>query len=118
MQFLRSTPLPLLKRKLLDGQLELLEELRIRISRVEFILAQLKENDKIVERLKSISDIGEFFAMLERHEIDKIECFPVSDNYVLMLGWYFKRCPDKSYYYFMKAKKGFNCAKLLLLEDC
>jgi len=32
MQFLRSTPLPLLERKLLDGQLELLEELRTRIS--------------------------------------------------------------------------------------
>ena len=48
MQFLRSTPLHLLKRKLLDGQLELLEELRTRISLVKSILAQLKENDEIV----------------------------------------------------------------------
>ena len=32
MQFLKSFELPLLERKLLDGQLELLEELRTRIS--------------------------------------------------------------------------------------
>jgi len=36
-QFLRSVELPLLERKLLDGQLELLEELRSRISLVESI---------------------------------------------------------------------------------
>jgi transposase len=29
-----------------------------------------------VERLKTIPGIGEFFAMLIRHEIDKIERFP------------------------------------------
>jgi len=51
---LRSVELPLLERKLLDGQLELLEELRTRLSSVESILAQLKENDEIVERLKTI----------------------------------------------------------------
>jgi hypothetical protein len=34
-QFLRSVALPVLERKLLDGQLELLEELRTRISSVE-----------------------------------------------------------------------------------
>ena len=76
MQFLRSVELPLLERKLLDGQLELLEELRTRISLVESILAQLKENDEIVERLKTILGIGEFFAILIRHEMDKIERFP------------------------------------------
>ena len=78
-QFLRSTPLPFLERKLLDGQLKLLEELRTRISLVESILAQLKENDEIVERLKTIPGIGEFFAMLIRHEIDKIERFHTTD---------------------------------------
>jgi len=35
MQFLGSVELPALERKLLDGQLELLEELKIRISSVE-----------------------------------------------------------------------------------
>lgn len=48
MQFLRSVELTLLERKLLDGQLEVLEELRTRISLVESILAQLKENDEIL----------------------------------------------------------------------
>ncbi len=48
MQFLRSIELPILERKLLDGQLKLLEELRTRISLIESILAQLKENDEIV----------------------------------------------------------------------
>ena len=48
MQFLRSNPLPVLERNLLDGQLELLEELRARLSSVESILTQLKENDEIV----------------------------------------------------------------------
>lgn len=39
MQFLRSVELPILERKLLYGQLELLEELRTRISLIESILA-------------------------------------------------------------------------------
>jgi len=86
MQFLRSTPLPLLKRKLLDGQLELLEELRTRISLVESILVQLKENDEIVERLKTIPDIGEFFAVLERHEIDRIGRFTTSNKLCAYAG--------------------------------
>jgi len=86
MQFLRSTPLPLLERKLLDGQLELLEELRTRISSVESILAQLKENDEIVERLKTIPGIGECFAMLIRHEIDRIERFSTSNKLCAYAG--------------------------------
>jgi len=85
-QFLRSVELPLLERKLLDGQLELLEEFRTRVSLIESILAQLKENDEIVERLKTIPGIGEFFALLIRHEIDKIERFPAQISYVPMLG--------------------------------
>jgi len=60
MQFLRSVGLPLLERKFLDGQLEPLEELRTPISSVESILDQLKENNEIVERLKTIPGIGEF----------------------------------------------------------
>jgi len=40
--------------------LELLEGLRIRISSVESILAQLKENDEIAGRLKTIPGIGEY----------------------------------------------------------
>jgi len=86
MQFLRSVELPLLERKLLDGQLELLEELRTRISLVESILAQLKENDEIVERLKTIPGIGEFFAMLIRHEIDKIERFSTTNKLCTYAG--------------------------------
>jgi hypothetical protein len=35
MQFLRSVELPVLERKLLDGQLELLEELRTRIKSID-----------------------------------------------------------------------------------
>lgn len=80
MQFLRSVELPVLERKLLDGDLELLEELKTRIAVIESILEQLKENDSIVERLKSIPGIGKFFGMLIRHEIDKIERFPTSDK--------------------------------------
>jgi transposase len=86
MQFLRVTPLPVLERKLLDGQLELLEELRTRISSVESILDQLKENDEIVERLKTIPGIGECFAMLIRHEIDRIERFPSSNKLCAYAG--------------------------------
>lgn len=85
-QFLRSTPLPLLERKLLDGQLELLAELRTRISLVESILAPLKENDEIVERLKTIPGIGEFFALLIRNEIDRIERFPTSNKLCAYAG--------------------------------
>ncbi|MEW6063583.1 MAG: IS110 family transposase, partial [Nanoarchaeota archaeon] len=79
-QFLRSVEIPILERKLLDGQIELLEELRTRISYVESILEQLQENDEIVERLKTIPGIGKHFAMLLRHEIDKIGRFSTSDK--------------------------------------
>ena len=63
-----------------NSVLELLEGLRIHISFVESILTQLKENDKIAERLKTIFDIGKCFVMLIRHEIDRIERFPTSDK--------------------------------------
>ena len=86
MQFLRTVILPILERKLLDGQLELLAELRTRISSVESILTQLKENDEIVERLKTIPGIGECFALLIRHEIDQIERFPSSDKLAAYAG--------------------------------
>jgi len=79
-QFLRTAGLPALERKLLDDHLELLEELKSRISSMESTLAQLKENDDIVARLMTIPGIGKFFAMLLRHEIDKIERFPTSDK--------------------------------------
>jgi len=79
-QFLRTVELPVLERKLLDDHLELLEELKVRISSMESVLAQLKENDDTVTRLMTIPGIGKFFAMLLRHEIDKIERFPTSDK--------------------------------------
>jgi len=63
-----------------------LVELRTLISLVESILVQLKENDEIVERLKTILGIGEFFAMLIRHEIDKIERFPTSNKLCAYAG--------------------------------
>jgi len=63
-----------------DRKLELLEKLRTRISSIASILTQLKENDEIVEHLKTISGIGEFFAMLIRHEIDRIDRFPALDK--------------------------------------
>jgi len=86
LQFLRSVEIPVLERKLLDGQLELLEQLKTRISAIESILEQLKENDEIVERLKTIPGIGKFFAMLIRHEIDKIERFKTSDKLCAYAG--------------------------------
>jgi len=79
-QLLRTAVLPALERKLLDDQLELLEELKSRISSMESILAQLKENDDITTRLMTVPGIGKFFGMLLRHEIDKIERFPTSDK--------------------------------------
>jgi len=80
MHFLRTADIPLLERKLLDDQLELLEEIRTRIKAVGSVLEQLKENDEIVTRLKTIPGIGEFISMLIRHEIDKIERFSTSDK--------------------------------------
>lgn len=85
-QFLRSASLPLLERKLLDGQLGLLEELRTRISLLKSILTQLKENDEIVEGLKTVAGKGEFLALLIRHEIDKIERFPASSKLCAYTG--------------------------------
>jgi len=53
---------------------------------VESILVQLKENDEIVERLKTILGIGEFFAMLIRYEIDKIERFLTPNKLCAYVG--------------------------------
>jgi len=89
--------LPILERKLLDGQLELLAELRTRISSVESILTQLKENDEIVERLKAIPGIGECFALLIRHEIDQIERFPGSDKLAAYAGLVPSTYPSEHY---------------------
>jgi len=86
MQFLRSIPLPMLERKLLDGQLELLAELKTRISFVESILTQRKENDEIAERLKTVPGIGKFLALLIRHKVDKIERFPTSSKLCAYAG--------------------------------
>lgn len=85
-QFLRTVELPALERKLLDEQLELMEELKTRIKVTESVLEQLEENDEIVERLKSIPGIGKFFGMLIRHEIDKIERFSTSDKLASYAG--------------------------------
>lgn len=86
MQFLRSAELPALERKLLNEDLELLETLRLRIRSIESILEQLKENDDMVNRLKTIPGIGKFFAMLIRHEIDTIERFQTSDKLCAYAG--------------------------------
>lgn len=86
MQFLRSAELPALERKMLDEDLELLEALRTRIRSIESILEQLKENDEIVERLKSVPGIGKFFAMLIRHEIDSLDRFQTSDKLCAYAG--------------------------------
>lgn len=47
MQFLKTVMLPILERKVLDGQLEPLAELRTRISSVESILTQIKRMTKL-----------------------------------------------------------------------
>jgi len=86
MQLLRTVILPALERKLLDDHLELLEELKSRIRSMESTLAQLKENGDIVTRLMTIPGIGELFAMLLRHEIDKVERFPTSDKLCAYAG--------------------------------
>lgn len=80
MQFLKDVELNVLDRSLLDEQLELLEVLRGRIKSVESILEQLEVNDETVKCLRSIPGIGKFFAMLLRHEIDRIERFPTSNK--------------------------------------
>lgn len=72
--------MPVLERKLLDGQLKLLEEFKTRLASTESILAQLEENDEIAQRVKTIPGLGEFFAMLLRQEIDNSKCFPTSDK--------------------------------------
>ncbi len=66
--------------------MELLEELRIRINSIESILVQIKKNDEIVERLKTIPGIGEFLALLIRHKIDRIERFPTSNKLYAYAG--------------------------------
>lgn len=85
-QFLRSIGLPPLERQLLDSQLELLEELKSKIRATEVILEKLQINDEIVERLKSIPGIGKFFAMLIRHEIDRIDRFDDSNKLASYAG--------------------------------
>lgn len=68
----------LLERKLMNA-LELLEELKKRISLIESIFSQFKENIEIVEYLKTIFGIV-IFPQLTRLEMDRIKYLTTSNK--------------------------------------
>ncbi|MFQ6112432.1 MAG: IS110 family transposase [Nitrospinota bacterium] len=75
MEWLRELELTKDERRLLDGELELLDALNGRIGRSERWVKELAGDNEDVRLLQSIPGIGRFFAVLLWSEIDGIERF-------------------------------------------
>jgi len=76
MEWLREIDLSKHERRLLDGELELLDALNDRIKRSDGWVKELAKDNEDVELLQTIPGIGRFFAVLLWSEIDGIERFP------------------------------------------
>jgi transposase len=74
-EWLREVELPVEERKLLDGELKLLDVLFDLIKKSDRWLGELAKDNEAVELLRTIPGIGLFFAVLLWSEIDGIERF-------------------------------------------
>jgi transposase len=70
-EWLKEINLPKAKRKMLNHELQLLEELNEKIKSTEVLIDQLAEGDERVKLLESISGIGKFFAVLITYKIER-----------------------------------------------
>jgi len=75
LRWLKALKLPEPDGKLLSEDLDLLAVLNERIAATEDLIQQLSAGDDAVDWLFSLPGIGEFFSVLIRYEVDRIERF-------------------------------------------
>lgn len=73
--WIKKVELPKHERKIIDGDIRLLEQVRKSIEKSNQLVEELLKQDKRVEYLMSIPGIGKFFAVLILYEIDNINRF-------------------------------------------
>lgn len=73
--WLRGIKLPKHSRRLLDQELKLLGAVEERIKASDYWVKRLGKGDTRIKRLKTIPEIGRFFATLVAHEIDDVNRF-------------------------------------------
>ena len=86
LQWLREAPFPEPDRRVLDGDLTLLEELQDRIAGTNDLLKELAAGDQAVRWLSSIPGIGDFFSVLIRYEIADVCRFRTAKRFVSHTG--------------------------------
>ncbi len=84
--WLRQLPLPVLDRRLLDEDLELLETLKKRVAATESLITDVVAGDEIVPWLTSLPGIGAFLAALIRYEVDTMDRFPTAKKFAGYTG--------------------------------
>jgi transposase len=74
-EWLKGVKLPEIEKKVLMGEIDLLEAVRERIKKSDKLVEELGKRDERVKLLMSIPGIGKFFALLLCYEIDDINRF-------------------------------------------
>lgn len=86
LEWLKLVVLPKDDRKILDGEIELLEYLRQRIESSDHWIVQLGKDNTAVKLLMTIPGIGKFFALLIATEIDDITRFRDNKKFASYAG--------------------------------
>jgi len=86
LEYLRQIPVKEIDRRMLDEDLELLEELNRHIGRSEDWIEGLAEEDERVRLLKTIPGIGKFFSVLIVYEVDDIKRFRHEKKFFSYMG--------------------------------
>lgn len=74
-RWLKGAALPSSDRRIMDGELELLEHLAGQVKSIDAVLSKMGKEDRRVELLASIPGIGKYLAMVVVSEIDDIARF-------------------------------------------
>jgi len=86
LEWLKSVMLPKEDRRILDGEIELLEYLRQRIDASDHWVVELGKDNAAVQLLTTIPGVGKFFALLIATEIDDIARFRDKNKFASYAG--------------------------------
>lgn len=85
-QWLQTLDLPDPDGPLLREDLELFKVLNERIAGIEALITKIAKGDQVVEWLRSLPGIGDFFSVLIRYEVDCIERFRSAKKFASYTG--------------------------------